>query len=225
MNSKKARNILIGLLAFGILIFIAISFVGTSMLNKKSRAMVELKVTSANIDAQLINLRQAKKDVEKYRSFNDIAAAVIPKDKNQVQAISDIFQIARESGITLQSVAFPISTLGAKPTSVPAQSTSGTQTGTASPSTSTQSAISQAKPFAAVPGLYSLELTITPLSDESLPKDKQVTFPKFIDFLSAIENNRRTAQITQVSIQPLNTTTSNGEIIKFTLTLNIFIKP
>jgi hypothetical protein len=225
MNSKKARNLLLGLLSLGLLIFIIISFVGISMLGKKSQAMVDLKIKSATIDAQLINLAQAKKDVEKYRSFNDIAASVIPKDKNQVQAIADIFKIAQESGISLQSVAFPVSTLGAKAAPSPAASTSATQQTTATPATPTQSAISQAKPFSAVPGLYSLELTITPQSDESLPKEKQVTFPKFINFLSAIENNRRTAQITNVTIQPLNVGSGNSELINFTLTLNIFIKP
>lgn len=225
MSSKKARNLLLGLLSLGLLIFIILSFIGVSQLSEKSRAMVDLKVKSANIDAQLINLAQAKKDVEKYKSFNDIAASVIPKDKNQVQAIADIFQIALESGISLQSVAFPTSTLGAKAAPAPTASASATQQTTATPATPTQSAISQAKPFSAVPGLYSLELTITPQSDESLPKDKQVTFPKFINFLSAIENNRRTAQITNVSIQPLNTGSSSSELINFTLTLNIFIKP
>ncbi len=222
MNSKKARNLLLGLLGFGLFVFIIISFIGTSMLTKKSRAMVDLKVKSANIDAQLINLAQAKKDVEKYKSFNDIAASVIPKDKDQVQAIADIFHIAQESGITLQSVAFPVSTLGTK--AAPTAPAAGQQT-TATPATPTQGAISQAKPFSAVPGLYSLELTITPQSDDSLPPEKQVTFPKFINFLSAIENNRRTAQITNVSIQPLNIGGGTSELINFTLTLNIFIKP
>lgn len=220
MSGKKARNLLFGLLGMGILIFIAVSFIGTSMLSKKSKAMVELKVKSANIDAQLINLTQAKKDVEKYKSFNDIASTVIPKDKNQVQAIAEIFQIAEETGILLQSVSFPTSTLGAKPTT-PATTTPQT-TGSATP---TNTAISQAKPFSAVPGLYSLELNIKPQTGESLPPAKQVTFTKFINFLTAIENNRRTAQITQVSIQPLNTAGNTDDLIDFTLVLNVFIKP
>lgn len=222
MTSKKVRNLLIGLIALGLAVFIIISFIGISTLNKKSRTMVEQKVKSANVDAQLINLSRAKQDVEKYKTFNDIAKTVIPNDKNQVQAIADIFQIAEEVGILLQSVSFPNSTLGAKPSSVPAASASGQATA-AAPATS--SAISQAKPFPGVPGLYSLELTITPQGGETIPANKQVTYQKFIAFLNAIENNRRTAQITQVTIHPVNTNNSTAEFINFTLMLNIFIKP
>lgn len=220
MSGKKTRNLLLGLLGLGILIFIAVGFIGTSMISKKSQAMVELKVKSANIDAQLKNLARAKKDVEKYKSFNDIASTVIPKDKNQVQAIAEIFQIAEETGISLQSVTFPTSSLGVKPTT-PATTTSQP----AGSTTPTTTAISQAKPFSAVPGLYSLELTIKPQGGESLSPAKTVTFTKFINFLTAIENNRRTAQITQVSIQPLNISGNTDDLIDFTLVLNVFIKP
>lgn len=227
MSGKKARNILFALLGLGIVLFVAISFVGTSILSKKSREMVDLKVKSAVIDAQLINLSQAKKDVEKYKSFNNIAASVIPKDKNQVQAIADIFQIAKESGIALQSVSFPNSNLGSKKPATKAGTTdtNSTTKQPASATTSTQSAISQAKPFSAVPGLYSLELTITPQVGDTVPPPQQVTFPKFIDFLSSIENNRRTAQITRVSIQPVNSAGGTTDLINFTLVLNVFIKP
>lgn len=226
MNNKKARNLLLGMLGLAIMLFIAISIIGASMLSKKSQEMVSLKVKSANIDSQLINLAQAKKDVEKYKSFNDIAASVIPKDKNQVQAIADIFQIAKESGISLQSVTFPTSNLGANKPAVPSGASvgsSGNQTATAA--TPTQSAISQAKPFSAVPGLFSLELTVTPQVGDTLSPDQQVTFSEFITFLSAIENNRRTAQITRVSIQPISTNSNASDLINFTLTLNVFIKP
>lgn len=222
MNSKKIRNILYGLIALGGVIFLAVGFIGISMLDKKSQSMVELKVKSAQIDAQLINLSQAKKDVDKYKDFNAIAATVIPKDKNQVQAIADIFQMAERAGILLQSVTFPNSTLGSKPAST---ATASGQSSAGSASTSTQAAISQAKPYSAVPGLYSLELTITPRSDETVPENRQVTFPKFISFLSAIENSRRTAQITNVTIQPITTDGNTGDLINFTLGINIFIKP
>lgn len=232
MTSKKARNLLIGLLTLGIVIFVAISFLGLSMISKKSQAMVALKTKSNSMDAQLINLNRAKKDVEKYNYFNDIASSVIPKDKNQVQAIADIFQIAEEAGISLQSVTFPISTLGSKPAAT-ANNTGGQTAPSqqqqpasgAAANTSTQSAISQAKPFSAVPGLYSLEVTVMPQVGSTVPANKQVTYPKFIQFLNAIENNRRTAQITQVSIQPMTTDNTVSDAINFTLILNIFIKP
>jgi hypothetical protein len=92
----------------------------------------------------------------------------------------------------------------------------------ATSSGSSASAISQAKPVTGIPGLYSLELTITtPSVNNDLPANSQVTYPKMLDFLNRIENNRHTAQITDISIQPSELT----QALSFSLTINIFIKP
>lgn len=221
MTGKKLRNILYGLIAFGLVVFIVISYFGMSILKKQSQSMVDRKAKSLSLEAQRKNLTAAKRDVEKYSSFNDVAATVIPRDKKQVQAIADIVQMANQSGILLQGIAFPNSTLGAKPSTATQPGSTSTATGS-----STQLAISQAKPFSGIPGLYSLEVTITPNVDDNLPPTSKVTFPKLVNFLSAIENNRRTAQVTQISITPIDDKSGpTGEYINFNLILNIFIKP
>jgi hypothetical protein len=168
------------------------------------------------------NLSKAKKDVDKYKYFNQVAVTVIPNDKNQAQAVSDIFQIASQSGLLLENVTFPSSTLGLK-LAIPPTSTSTTPQSTVS--SDKQKLLSQAKPVAGIAGLYSIELTITPQTGSAVPNNLQVTYPKLLDFLNRIERNRRTAQITQVSIQPLGNTTSPSQFINFTLSINIFIKP
>ena len=214
LDSKNLRWLLLGGLALSVVLFVAVTFLGLSILSSESKHMVDLKVQSQTADNQLSNLEQSKKDIEKYSYFKQVASTVIPNDKNQAETILEINQIAQAAGISIQSITFPASNLGA-----PAASASGTTDATSSSSTS--AAISQAKPVTGINGLYSLELTITPESDKTVPAAKQVTYAKMLDFLDRIENNRHTAQITNFNIQPA----SNNQTLGFSLTINIFIKP
>lgn len=214
-DSKTLRLALISCLVLLGLGFFATAFLGLSALSKKSQSLVQLKSQSQNTDTRLNNLEQAKKEVDKYRYFKDVAKTVIPSDKNQAATVLEIYQMAQQSGIAIQSITFPASTLGqsaGKP--VPGLKADAT-------SASAQTALTQAKPVSGIPGLYSLELTITPAAGKDVPAAQQVTFPKMLDFLKRIENNRHTAQITAVGIQPA----SDNQTLSFTLTINIFIKP
>jgi hypothetical protein len=222
MNSKQFRLILIGLLIVGVLALCFIYVLGMSVLKKQSHKMVDLKLQNQTADAQLSNLESSKKEIEKFSYFKSVAQSVLPNDKDQAQAVLDIFSLASQSGISLQSVSFPSSNLGTG-----SSSTSSTSTSSTSAQSTTQAAptkkISQAQAVSGIPGLYSVQLTITPATGGQVPADKQVTYGKMLDFLNRIENNRRTAQITQVNIQPL---TANGaNQFNFSLTVNIFIKP
>jgi ABC-type transport system involved in multi-copper enzyme maturation permease subunit len=216
MNSKKFRLILIGIFALSVIGFAGTCFLGLSLLKSKSAQMVDLKLKNKTAEAQLSNLEISKQDIEKYSYFKEVAKTVIPDDKDQAQAVLEIFQMAQASGIGIQSITFPSSNLGAK--TVAPSATAGSTAPAAVDSAPTK-AISQAAPVSGIPGLYSVQLTISPLSGSQLPPSQQVTYAKMLDFLSRIENNRRTAQITQVNIQP-----GNGQQLNFSLTVNIFIK-
>ena len=214
LDSKKLRLVLISSLILATLAFFGVAFYGLSVLGGKSRSLVNLKVQSQAGYNQLANLVQSKKDVEKYAYFKSVAQTVIPNDKNQAQAVLEINQMANASGISIQSITFPASTLGTG-----AAVTTPTQKDATSASPAT--ALTQAKPVTGIPGLYSLELTITPESGKDVPADQQVTYAKMLDFLKRIENNRHTAQISAVSIQPA----SDNSSLSFTLVINVFIKP
>lgn len=211
LDSKKLRLVLLGFLGLSVVGFAGIIFIGLPILSSKSQQMVQLRVKSQTADTQLSNLEQTKKDVEKYSYFKEVAKTVIPNDKNQAQTVLDIFQIANDSGISIATIDFPPSTLGvgASPTGQDATT-----------ATSAQNAISQAKPVSGIPGLYSLQLIITPDSGNGVPADKQQTYPKMLDFLSRIEKDRRTAQMTQITIQHA----INSQALTFILTINTFIK-
>jgi len=178
--------------------------------------MVNLKLKNKTAEAQLSNLESSKADIAKYAYFKSVASSVIPNDKDQVQAVIEIEQIAQAAGIGIQSITFPSSTLG-----VGSASSTAAVPATASSATTSTGAISQAVPVSGIPGLYSLQLTINPSNGQDIPPSQQVTYAKMLDFLNRIENNRRTAQISQVNIQP-----GTGNLpLNFNLVLNIFIKP
>ena len=210
MSDKRIRFLLLGMLGLSIVGFFALAALGLSVLSVKSEHMVELKLQDKVSETQLASLAQSKKDVQQYSYFKDVAKTVIPTDKDQAQTVLEIFQIAEQSGIGLQSITFPNSTLGA----------AGAATATSASSASAKSLISQAQPVSGIAGLYSISLTITPQTGSQLPPDRQVTYAKMLDFLKRIESNRRTAQITQVNIQP-----QGGSLVNFTLGINMFIKP
>ena len=213
MNVKTFRLILLSIFSLLVLAFAGIGILGLGILKDKSAQMVDLKLKNKTAESQLSNLEISKNDIEKYSYFKDVAKSVIPEDKDQAQAVLEIFQLAQAAGIGIQSITFPSSNLGARST-VPTDSPATT------PSAAATKAISQAVPVTGIPGLYSVQLTISPLSGAQLPPSQQITYAKMLDFLSRIENNRRTAQITQVNIQPA----SGGQQLNFSLTINIFIK-
>lgn len=221
LDSRMLRLILLGSLGLSILFFVLVLFAGSSTLGNESKKMVDLKVKSQSTQAQLDNLEQAKKQVEAYSFFKDVAQTVIPNDKDQAADVVEINNMAEESGIAIQSITFPASTLGLTTSTT----TATTQPQDATSSSSTSKAISQAKPVTGIPGLYSLELTITPESDINTPANKQITYAKMLDFLNRIEDNRHTAQITSVIISPAGTINGGNKNFTFSLTTNIFIKP
>jgi hypothetical protein len=215
MNNKQLRMVLLGLLGFLIFLFAAFSYWGIGQINKRGQKVVDLKLQNVVLDSQIENLVQAKKEISQYVYFKSIANSVIPNDKNQAQAVLDITRMAQESGILIQNITFPASNLGIGAN----KSLSSTS------SLSSSSALSQAKPVSGIKGLYSLETVVTPQTGTNVPLKYQVTYAKLHDFLSRIENNRRTAQIIQVVITPLTNGTEQSPTINFTLTTNIFVKP
>jgi len=212
MNVQRLRLILLGLIGLEIVVFVGVCVLGLSKLSGQSQKMVNLKLQSSALDYQLTSLGEAKKQLQQYSYIKNVVAEVIPNDKDQAQAVLEINQIAQQAGITIGSISFPASTLGS----------SGADAATAS----STSLISQAQPVSGAKGLYSVQLNITPQSGSQVPASQQVTYSKMLDFLNRIEDNQRTAQITQVTVEPQGGSTGNAvSSITFTLSINIFIKP
>lgn len=209
MTSKRIYYILVGSLVLSFIALIGGAYAINGILTKQSNSLTELKARSAAFSEEQITLEKSKKQVEQYASLNQIAKAIVPQDKDQAEAVREIVNIAAQYNISLAAINFPASTLGNTPTSsaAPASANAGT--------VATKS-FSQLLPVKNIPGVYQLTITVTGDTNKPVP------YSQFIRFLEALEHNRRTAQVSTITIEPNAT---NRNLLTFNLTLNEYIKP
>lgn len=198
MDSKKLHLVLVaGLVLLGIGIF-AGAYEANALLVKQSHDLADLKTTDQVTAQQKTKLAQDKKDIAKYDDLNTIAKTVVPQDKDQAEAVREIVKLASESGISkLSSIAFPPSTLGGA-------------------KVKTSAGLTQVTPVKGIPGVYDLQITITQANTDL------VSYNSFTTFLSRLEQNRRTAQVSNINVQP---DPKNPSQVAFTLVIDEFIKP
>jgi hypothetical protein len=189
---------------------------GNKLLQSQASKLADLRAQNQVVEDQKIALVRGKEDIERYSDLDEIAKAVVPQDKDQARTIREINAIAAESGISLQAVTFTESSLGeAAQSSVQNKNqTSGTSS-TAQQTPQNQSGLTQVTPVEDIPGVYALQITISPAVNQPIP------YQQFLDFLERLENNRRTAHVDNISVTPVEG--SSG--ITFTLTLNVYVKP
>lgn len=198
MNSKKLYFGLIGvlvLLGIGVLLSVRQANI---LLEGKSKTLVSLKAKSLAMADQQTQIAKDKNDIATYADLDEIAKNVVPQDKDQAQAVREIVNLASQSGIKqLSSIAFPPSTLGGAKVKTPG-------------------GLTQVTPIKGIPGVYDLQITVTQATTDLVP------YNSFITFLSKLENNRRTAQVSSINVQPDQ---KNPNLTAFTLVIDEFIKP
>jgi hypothetical protein len=197
MKSKRLYQILVSgivLLALGL---VAGAYFANSLLQKQSATLSEQRKQLAVLDGRETALNRAKSDVSKYQDLAKIAKSIVPQDKSQAQTVGEIVKLANANGVKLGSFSFPNSTLGDK---VGAKNTK----------------LSQLTPVAGIPGVYGLQIVVQ--SDSQ----NLVSYDNFIQFLRALEQNRRTAQVSNITITPNST---DPDQVSFSLTLQEYIKP
>lgn len=208
MNSKKVFYLMTASLVIMVIAILGATYAASLMLASRAKVLSDLKVQDGVLSAEQTGLIKAKKDVAKYTQLETIAKSVVPQDKDQAETVREIVKIAADSGIQPTSITFPASTLGA------ALGTSGAAA--PSPVLGKATNLTQLTPVKSSPGLYVMPIIIA--QDASTP----VTYAKFIDFLSRLEQNRRTAQVTSIVLQPSQT---NRSQLSFTLIVQKYIKP
>jgi len=197
VNSRRLYQVLVGgivLMALGLIVG---AYFLSSVLQKQSKVLSEQRQQLAVLNGRETALNFAKHDVARYQSLATIAKSIVPQDKSQAQTIGEIVKLADANGVKLGSFSFPSSTLGDKPGA-------------------SASALSQLEKVAGIPGVYGLQIVV-----QSDPQTL-VPYNNFIDFLQALEQNRRTAQVTNITITPNST---NPALVSFSLTLQEYIKP
>ncbi len=219
MNSRKVFFAMIGLVGVLTIGAFAVIIIGNSALKKQSVKLMDAKLKQKTLVAQQTLLIKAKKDLEQYKDLEKLSKTVVPQDKDQARAVREMVKIARQSGISIQGIGFPASTLGSKAPAAGPQSGSSTGQGSEAPAASApkKSPVTQAVPVVGIDGVYSLEMIIT-------PEAKGVNYYTFLNFLNRLENNRRTAHVKKITISPESTDKTSPNI-EFGLTLNVFVKP
>lgn len=218
MNSKRAYLLMLGIVG---LLFIAIfagAYESKSVLQAKSVGLVDLKAKLQGYNQEEAGLIQAKKDIATYDSLYAIAKVVVPENKNQAETIRQIVKLANENAIVLGAISFPSSTLGSGPAGTVAPAAGkATLGGLPGPKLNIGNAdLSQLTAVTGSAGVYVLQINVN--SDATQP----ATYSQLISFLSALENNRLTAQVTTVNIVPDPLLPNR---FSFTLSMNSYIKP
>jgi hypothetical protein len=181
-------------------------------LKKSSDTLVKAKLDSRVTEEREKYYIQAKKDLDKYKDVNATLTKVLPKDKDQAKAVAEIGRIADEAGIEIKQISFPSSTLGEKKAAATTTTTPAANATTA-PSTPT---VTQTKPVEGVSGVLGIETQIQFNSTTS----KKLTYPQLLSFLEKIEKNRRTMQVSSISITP-----KSSNQIDAAISVRIFVKP
>ncbi|HVI60699.1 MAG TPA: hypothetical protein VM535_00935 [Candidatus Saccharimonadales bacterium] len=213
MNSKRLYYVLLGLIGLLIISLPVAAYGANNLLTVRANKLTALKAKNEALQQEQAGLAAAKSEVKAFTGLQQIAQAVVPEDKDQAQAVRELVKISSDHGVSLSSITFPASSLGS---SGPATASS---TASAAPKVSASSSavkLSQLQPVKNIAGVYVLQITVQ--SDANRP----VPYNSFISFLQGLEHNRRTAQISAITIQP---SLANPNLLTFTLTLNEYIKP
>lgn len=195
MNSKRLYFTLLGIIGLSIIGLAGGAYGMNSILQSQSRQLSGDRLQLKVLDNQQSSLDKAKQDITKYQDLAAIAKSIVPQDKDQVQTVRQIVDIANSSGVNITSITFPSSALGVKTGSLQ---------------------LSQLTPVKGISGLYDLQLTIAVDSQHSVP------YASFVRFLTGLEQNRRTALVSDIAITP---NAQNHDLIAFNLQLDEYIKP
>ncbi len=198
MNSKKVFFVLLAVVIILGIGVVAVGYEANAILTQKSTTLSKLKADALVSDELQQSLVKDKADIKKYSELNIIAQTIVPQDKDQSETVREVVKIATDSGIAqLTAITFPASQLGAN-------------------ALGSTDALSQLTPVKGIPGVYLLPITV------SVDSSNQIAYAQFMAFLQKLENNRRTAQISDITIKPDQ---SNTNVLSFSLVINEYIKP
>jgi len=198
MNAKQLYFVLIAALILLFGGFFGIAYGANKLLGSQANKLSDQRAISDALSNQQTELTKNKADLVKYKDLNQIAKSVVPQDKDTAEAVREIVSIASQSGVPeLSSITFPASTLGSK---------AGAK----------GSPLTQLTPVKGISGVYDLKITITQ------DVESKTTYDAFLTFLRNLEQNRRTAQVSSITVQP---STQTKGVVGFVLVIDEYIKP
>lgn len=202
MNSKKVFFLLVAVCVLLIGAAGFATYTGAAFLKSKGTTILEYKLQNAVLEDKELAIIQAKKDIETYAELEKVAKSIVPQEKDQARTVREIDAIATDAGVPLTSIEFPESALGTVK------------------NTSKKAIIPNTSQLTEVPGmkgLYAMDITVA-ANEITMP----VEYSKVLNMLGGLERNRRTAYITALTITPNK---DNRNLVNFTLTIKVYIKP
>lgn len=203
MNSKKLFISLMASILLLVASFVAIFIQSTKFLKSEGDKLVELKLADQVLTEQQQGLMQAKRDINAYSELESITKSIIPQTKDQASTIAEISSMATQNGISLGSIEFPSSALGQV-------------SGKGSKSKQTDNSKSQLVELDDLKGVYVMEIKVNSRSDGP------VAYEQIIEYLKLLESSRKTAQVTNIDIQPSSKTPGRFD---FKITINTYVRP
>ncbi len=197
MTAKTVNRLLLIVLILVIVLTGGVLFVSNYLMRNSANKLVQAKLDNIGFDNAEQSYLQARQYLEEYAELNEVMQKVLPKSKDQAQAVSELYKIGDETGIKIASVQFPSSSLGQKSTN--------------------SSTVTQAKAVDGMPGVLGIDvsLSLEPASGLS------ISYDNMISFLQKVELNRRNMQIKQITV---NADIVNGGVT-FSAIITIFVKP
>lgn len=208
MNAKRLYWLLLGSLVIIFGGLLGATYGVSHLLKTKSSELASNKALVRQLTSQQAGLAKSKGDIARYAELENITKAIVPQDKDQAQTVRELTNIASANDVSLTTITFPSSTLGANATGGTARAT--TPAATAKPN------LSQLTPVVGIPGVYNLQIVV------GNNAANYVTFNQLDAFLRGLENNRRTAAVSSLTITPQQDNTNH---LVFSLIINTYIKP
>lgn len=212
MNARKVFYGMVAAVALLALLSVGITYSGRQLIIEQGDKLEKAKLDTAVANEKQNLIRRATEDIKEYEGLEQIAKSVVPQEKDQARTVLELVELARQSGIDIASVQFPSSELGA----VTKKSKSSSSPSLARGSSTSDTELTQLTPVEGLKGVYEMTITIT------ANPDKSITYNQLLDYLRRLENNRRTAQVSNISISPDEDNHSN---VSFRLNLKSFVKP
>lgn len=195
MSAKHVHYALIAAIVIVLLGIVGATHSFSKLFTAQSVELAASRGISDQLSTQQVGLIKAKRDLEQYADLARITNTIVPQDKDQAQTVRELVGIADDNNVTLNNINFPSSSLGGR---------------------SSTAKFSQLQKVRDISGVYNLQITV------SNNVNSAVSYDQLLGFLEDLENNRRTAAVSSVSIQPQG---GDANSIVFTLVINTYVKP
>lgn len=216
MTAKKLHLYLMIVFFASVLGSIYLVRYAANWLTSSSTELSTLRQEVTVLEKNWTNLEKAKKLLADRKTEVETLSYVLPEEKDQARVVKEIYAIADQANVAIDSVGFPSSTLGSV-TKKPAPTTNQDGASSEAPK---NTAVSQATPLKNIPGVQEIELSIGSITSKDPLVTRGIRYEEMDRLLRLIERNRRLMQIKSIGIGQVQ---NPGGLSTYELTLSIVI--